>query len=340
MAAALALTSGDPSGVGPELAIEVWRRRDPAAVPPFYLLSDPDLLVRRARAAGLPAHAIRQVEPGEADAVFGEALPVVPLDSRFSDRLGVPDPANAAGVIEAIDRAVADAIAGRATAVVTAPLAKKPLYEAGFRFPGHTEYLAHLAAEAGLGAATPVMMLAGPSLRTVPVTIHMALADVPRALTVEGIVATAHVVAGDLVRRFGIARPRLAVAGLNPHAGEGGSMGREDEEIVRPAVETLMAEGIDAVGPLPADTLFHAAARARYDAAICMYHDQALIPAKALAFDETVNVTLGLPFVRTSPDHGTAFDIAGRGVARPDSLIAALRLAQRLAEPPKPHDRA
>jgi 4-hydroxythreonine-4-phosphate dehydrogenase len=333
MAPALALTSGDPSGVGPELTIEAWRRRDAAAVPPFYVLSDPDLLVRRARAAGLPAHAVRQVQPADADAVFGEALPVVPLDSRFSDSPGFPDPANAAGVIEAIDRAVADAIAGRATAIVTAPLAKKPLYEAGFRFPGHTEYLAHLAAEAGLGAATPVMMLAGPSLRTVPVTIHMALADVPRALTVEGIVTTAHVVAGDLVRRFGIARPRLAVAGLNPHAGEGGSMGREDEEIVRPAVQTLQAEGIDAVGPLPADTLFHAAARARYDAAICMYHDQALIPAKALAFDETVNVTLGLPFVRTSPDHGTAFDIAGRGVARPDSLIAALRLAQRLADP-------
>lgn len=304
--------------------------RDAADVPPFYLLADPALLAARARAVGLDVR-IREVEPSGADAVFADALPVVPIASRFSDAIGRPDSANAAGIIESIDRAVADVFSGAASAVVTSPVAKKPLYEAGFKFPGHTEYLAHLAAAQTGKAAIPVMMLAGPTLRAVPVTIHIPLADVPAALTTDIIVTTAHITAADLIGRFGIPRPRLAVAGLNPHAGEGGAMGREDEEVVRPAVETLRAEGIDAVGPRPADTMFHARARAGYDAAICMYHDQALIPAKALAFDQTVNVTLGLPFVRTSPDHGTAFDIAGKGIARPDSLIEALRMAHRLS---------
>ena len=326
----LALTAGDPSGISPEIAIAAWRMRDAANVPPFYLIADPALLSARVRSAGLDVR-IREVAPSGADAVFADALPVVPLAARFTDIIGKPDMANAAGIIESIDRAVADAFSGDASAVVTCPVAKKPLYDAGFKFPGHTEYLAHLAAERTGKPVTPVMMLAGPTLRAVPVTIHIALADVPAALTTDAIVTTAHITATDLVNRFGISRPRLAIAGLNPHAGEGGAMGREDEEIVRPAVETLRAEGIDAVGPRPADTMFHARARANYDAAICMYHDQALIPAKALAFDETVNVTLGLPFVRTSPDHGTAFDIAGKGVARADSLIAALRLAHRLA---------
>jgi 4-hydroxythreonine-4-phosphate dehydrogenase len=257
---------------------------------------------------------------------------VVPLAARFTDNPGRPDPANAAGTIEAIDRAVADCLAGHAAAVVTCPIAKKPLYDAGFGFPGHTEYLAHLASLHTGGAVTPVMLLAGPELRTVPVTIHIALAEVPKVLTTELIVAISRITAADLASRFGIARPRLALAGLNPHAGESGAMGTEDERIIRPAVEILRAQGIDAFGPLPADTMFHARARAGYDVAICMYHDQALIPAKALAFDEAVNVTLGLPFIRTSPDHGTAFDIAGKGIARPDSLIAALKLARRLAD--------
>jgi 4-hydroxythreonine-4-phosphate dehydrogenase len=326
----LALTAGDPSGVGPEIAIAAWRMRDAANVPPFYILSDPALISARARALGIDFK-VREATPDTADRVFADALPVVPLAAGFTDSVGRPDRANAAGILESIDRAVADTFAGAASAIVTCPIAKKPLYEAGFKFPGHTEYLAHLAAERTGKPATPVMMLAGPDLRTVPVTIHIALAEVPAALTIDGIVTTAHIVAVDLVARFGIARPRLAIAGLNPHAGEGGAMGREDKEIVLPAVETLQAEGIDAFGPRPADTMFHARARAAYDAAICMYHDQALIPAKALAFDETVNVTLGLPFVRTSPDHGTAYDIAGKGVARANSLIAALRLAHRLA---------
>ena len=329
--APLALTVGDPSGVGPEIAIAAWQAGDSAGVPPFYLLADPALIEARARQIGANV-AIVETLPAQAAQHFARALPIVPLRARHLDCPGQPNPANAAGTIEAIDRAVADCLAGRAEAVVTCPIAKKPLYDAGFRFPGHTEYLAHLASRITGVEVTPVMLLAGPDLRTVPVTIHIALADVPKLLTAELIVATARITAADLRSRFGIARPRLAIAGLNPHAGEGGAMGSEDIAIVQPAIETLRAEGIDVVGPLPADTMFHPRARAGYDAAICMYHDQALIPAKTLAFDEAVNVTLGLPFIRTSPDHGTAFDIAGKGVARPDSLIAALRLARRLAD--------
>jgi 4-hydroxythreonine-4-phosphate dehydrogenase len=327
----LALSVGDPSGVGPEIAIAAWQSAHDSGAAPFYLLADPALIAARARRIGAEV-AIAETVPAQAADVFQHALPVVPLAARFTDDPGRPDAANAAGTIEAIDRAVADCLAGHAAAVVTCPIAKKPLYDAGFGFPGHTEYLAHLSARHTGVEAMPVMMLVGPELRTVPVTIHIALAEVPKALTTELIVATARITAADLIGPFGIARPRLAVAGLNPHAGEGGAMGLEDERIVRPAVDILRAEGIDAFGPLPADTLFHARARADYDAALCMYHDQALIPAKALAFDEAVNVTLGLPFIRTSPDHGTAFDIAGKGVARPDSLMAALKLARRLAD--------
>ena len=327
----LALSVGDPSGVGPEIAIAAWEARDSAGVSPFYLLADPLLIAARARRLGAEV-AMVETTPAQAARVFHGALPVVPLVARFVDSPGRPDPANAAGTVEAIDRAVADCLAGHAAAVVTCPIAKKPLYDAGFGFPGHTEYLAHLASLHSGVEVTPVMLLAGPELRTVPVTIHIALAEVPKALTTELIVTTGRITAADLASRFGIAKPRLAIAGLNPHAGEGGAMGGEDERIIRPAIDILRALGIDAFGPLPADTLFHARARAGYDVAICMYHDQALIPAKALAFDEAVNVTLGLPFIRTSPDHGTAFDIAGQGVARADSLIAALKLASKLAD--------
>jgi 4-hydroxythreonine-4-phosphate dehydrogenase len=220
---------------------------------------------------------------------------------------------------------------GAARAVVTNPIAKATLYAAGFKFPGHTEFLGALAERDWGGKAQPVMMIWSPALAVVPITIHVALKDAPRLLTQDLIVSTARIVAADMKRRFGVARPRLAFAGLNPHAGEGGAMGREEIETIAPAIETLRAEGLDVVGPLPADTMFHAAARARYDVALTMYHDQGLIPAKTLAFDSGVNVTLGLPFVRTSPDHGTAFDIAGKGVANPTSLIAALKLAARLA---------
>jgi len=326
----LALTSGDPSGIGPEITLAAWARRHEAKLPPFYVIGDPALLAARAREMGI-ALALREADPQDAIRVFRDALPVVPLSARFASTAGTPKSADAAGIVESIYRAVADAMADAAAAVVTNPIAKKPLYDAGFRFPGHTEYLAHLGAAATGTEAMPVMMLAGPDLRTVPVTIHIPLSAVPQMLTSELIVRTVRITARDLQRRFGIARPRLAVAGLNPHAGENGAMGGEDEATIRPAVAALRAEGIDAYGPLPADTMFHARARAGYDAAICMYHDQALIPAKALAFDEAVNVTLGLPFVRTSPDHGTAFDIAGKGLARPDSLMAAIRLAAALA---------
>jgi len=328
---ALALSVGDPSGIGPEIAIAAFLAREAVSIPAFYLLADPTLIASRANQLGVSVPIV-ETTPTLAAQVFAHTLPIVPLAAQFVDSPGRPDPANAAGTVEAIDRAVAACLAGDAAAVVTCPIAKKPLYDAGFRFPGHTEYLAHLAAQHSGVDAMPVMMLAGPDLRTVPVTIHIALAEVPKTLTTELIIATARITAADLAGRFGIARPRLAIAGLNPHAGEGGSMGLEDERIVRPAVDSLRAEGIDAFGPLPADTLFHARARAGYDVVLCMYHDQALIPAKTLAFDEAVNVTLGLPFIRTSPDHGTAFDIAGKGIARPDSLIAALKLARRLAD--------
>ncbi|TPK81112.1 4-hydroxythreonine-4-phosphate dehydrogenase PdxA [Mesorhizobium sp. B2-4-17] len=331
---ALALSVGDPSGIGPEIAVAAFLAREAVALPAFYLLADPALIASRASHLGVSVPIV-ETTPAQAAQIFAHALPIVPLTAHFIDSPGLPDPANAAGTIEAIDRAVAACLAGEAAAVVTCPIAKKPLYDAGFRFPGHTEYLAYLAVGHSGVEVMPVMMLAGPDLRTVPVTIHIALAEVPKVLTSELIVATARITAADLASRFGIAKPRLAIAGLNPHAGEGGSMGLEDERIVRPAVDILRAEGIDAFGPLPADTLFHIRARAGYDAALCMYHDQALIPAKALAFDEAVNVTLGLPFIRTSPDHGTAFDIAGKGIARPYSLIAALKLARRLADTDK-----
>ncbi|MGC4025290.1 MAG: 4-hydroxythreonine-4-phosphate dehydrogenase PdxA [Mesorhizobium sp.] len=326
----LALSSGDPSGVGPELALMCWQQRNAERLPGFFLLSDPEFLRKRAKALGLDVP-IETATPENAPEIFSRALPVVPLNAAFTDRVGKPLSGNAAGIVEAIEQAVALVMEGRAAAVVTCPIAKKPLYDAGFGFPGHTEYLAHLAELHTGKAAMPVMMLAGPELRTVPVTIHIPLADAPRQLTSELVYETGRIVARDLSDRFGIAKPRLAIAGLNPHAGEGGALGKEDSDIVLPAIERLQREGIDARGPLPADTMFHARARQTYDAALCMYHDQALIPAKTLAFDEAVNVTLGLPFIRTSPDHGTAFDIAGMGVAQPRSLMAALRMAAEMS---------
>lgn len=326
----LAVSIGDPSGIGPEIAIQAWQRRGEFRLPPFYLLADPALVAARGRRIGADIRLIETSPEKSAEAFVG-GLPVVALENRLADRPGQPDAANASGIVEAIDRAVEDCFSGRAAAVVTCPIAKKPLYDAGFAFPGHTEYLAHLASERIGKPVTPVMMLAGPELRTVPVTIHIALSAVPKALTTELIVETALVTARDLRRCFGLSSPRLAISGLNPHAGEDGAMGTEDRDIIAPAIAALQASGINAFGPLPADTMFHASARTGYDVAICMYHDQALIPAKALAFDEAVNVTLGLPFIRTSPDHGTAFNIAGKGQARPDSLIAALRLAGRMA---------
>ncbi|UUP19048.1 4-hydroxythreonine-4-phosphate dehydrogenase PdxA [Nitratireductor thuwali] len=326
----LAVSIGEPAGIGPEIVIAAWLSRARLSLPSLYVLGDPALLSARAERLGLRLP-IAETSPDDATRHFPDALPVVPLENRLEDTPGLPSAANAAGTIEAIRRGAEDAMAGLAAALVTCPIAKKPLYDAGFSFPGHTEYLGALAEEATGGDAFPVMMLAGPDLRTVPVTVHQALAGVPAALDKELIVKVGAILARDLETRFGIAAPRIAVAGLNPHAGEGGAMGREDIDVIAPAIAALRDQGIDAFGPLPADTMFHTAARGNYDAALCMYHDQALIPVKTLAFDDTVNVTLGLPFIRTSPDHGTAFDIAGKGIARPDSLIAAIRLAHALA---------
>ena len=323
----LALTMGDPAGIGPELLLRAWLAREQIPAP-FFALADPAALEALARRLGLDVP-VAVVSPAEAARALPSALPVAPLDNPAGAEPGAPDPAFAPAILESISRAVGYVRSGAARAVVTNPIAKKTLYDAGFRHPGHTEYLGELAREWG-GPCEPVMLIWSPLLAVAPITIHIPLADVPAQLTRDLILRTGRIVAADMSRRFGIARPRLAFAGLNPHAGEGGAMGREEIDIIAPALEILRAEGLDVLGPLPADTMFHPAARARYDVALTMYHDQGLIPAKTLAFDDGVNVTLGLPFVRTSPDHGTAFDIAGQGRAHPSSLIAAARLAARL----------
>lgn len=328
----LAVSIGDPSGVGADVALSAWLRRTELSLPPFMLIADPKQLAARAQHLGLTVPIATIEASAEAADIFNDKLPVLPLVNAHKESPGRPLPENAAGVIEAIERAVALTLRGETSAIVTCPIAKKPLYDAGFKHPGHTEFLAELASQHLGRTVIPVMMLAGPELRAVPVTIHIPLVEVPRVLTKDDILEVAYITAQELTDRFGIAAPRIAISGLNPHAGEGGALGKEDDAIIRPAVEKLQRKGINAWGPLPADTMFHAPARSTYDVAICMYHDQALIPAKALAFDETVNVTLGLPFIRTSPDHGTAFDIAAKGIARPDSFIASIRLAQELAE--------
>jgi 4-hydroxythreonine-4-phosphate dehydrogenase len=326
----LALTLGEPAGIGPDIALATWARRRELGSPAFYLLAEPRFVARRAEALGLDVP-IAVVAPEQACRTFATSLPVVDLGLPITAPPGAPDASSAPAAIAAIDRAVEATLAGDASAVVTNPVAKNVLYRSGFDEPGHTEYLASLVARAIGREVMPVMMIWSPELAVVPVTIHVPLASVPDLITRDLIVATGRIVALDLARRFGIARPRLVVAGLNPHAGEHGAIGAEEQEIIAPAVAALVAEGVAARGPLSADTLFHAAARATYDAALCMYHDQALIPAKTLAFSHAVNVTLGLPFVRTSPDHGTAFDLAGTGRADPSSLVAALKLAARLA---------
>jgi len=331
----LALTLGEPAGIGPDLALDVWRRRAELNVPPFYLVGTVDFLRRRAARLGLDIP-ITAVTPRSAAAAFAGALPVVAIDVAVSAEPGRPDRSSAPAAVASIRRAVADVMAGEAAAVVTNPVAKNVLYHWGFAEPGHTEFLAKLVQESTGRTLRPVMLLWSPVLAVVPVTIHLPLKEIFNQLTTGLVIETGRIVARDLAARFGLNRPRLAITGLNPHAGEEGTLGEEDGSIVAPAVARLIADGIDARGPLPADSLFHAQARATYDAALCMYHDQALIPIKTLAFDHAVNVTLGLPFVRTSPDHGTAFDIAGTGRADLKSLVAALRLAARLAKAESP----
>ncbi|WP_112323873.1 4-hydroxythreonine-4-phosphate dehydrogenase PdxA [Oceanibium sediminis] len=318
----LALTSGDPTGVGPEITLKAWQALKGRL--PFALIGDADLMQRLGATAGVPVERIATL--AEATAVMPRALPVLhqPLSGPVVP--GKVQPEHAKATIESIRQAVALARSGAALGVVTNPITKKVLVDgAGFAYPGHTEFLAALG-----GVDTSVMMLAAPELRAVPVTIHIPLAEVPHALTADLLERTARILHRALITDFGLPDPVIAVAGLNPHAGEGGLMGREDMELITPVLERLRAEGMRLKGPLPADTMFHPGARETYDAALCMYHDQALIPLKTLNFSEGVNVTLGLPFVRTSPDHGTAHDIAGSGRADPDSLIAALEMAHEM----------
>lgn len=321
----VALTMGEPAGIGGEITLKAWLGRTPST-PCFFVIADPDALGREARALGLHVPLAVIDRPAAARERFDDALPVMaePLARQVAP--GHPDPVNGAAVIGAIRRAVAFAQRGEAAAVVTNPIHKKVLADAGFPHPGHTEFLGELT-----GIARPVMMLACPGLRVVPVTVHLPLAEAVRRLSTEAIFHAGTVTADALLRDFAVARPRLAVAGLNPHAGDGGLLGAEDEAVIAPAVARLKDAGIAAFGPAPADSLFHARARDTYDAAICMYHDQGLIPLKTVNFDDGVDVTLGLPIVRTSPDHGTAFEIAGKGVARVSSLLAALAMARDIA---------
>ncbi|WP_370304315.1 4-hydroxythreonine-4-phosphate dehydrogenase PdxA [Pseudooceanicola sp.] len=318
MTAPIALSCGEPAGIGPELALRAWQAlRDSC---PFVWIGDPRHLPPDSPVAELD-------DPAQAMDASATALPVLPHRFAAPATPGIADPRNARGVIEVLERAVGLVQSGAAAALCTAPIHKKALIDgAQFAYPGHTEFLAALA-----GVERVVMMLASDQLRVVPATIHIALAQVPQVLTPALLRATIEITARDLTRRFGLTRPRIAVAGLNPHAGEGGAMGGEELDWIAPLIAELAAEGLQITGPHPADTLFHAAARARYDVAVAMYHDQALIPIKTLDFDRGVNVTLGLPFIRTSPDHGTAFDLAGKGLANPSSLIEALKLAQRMA---------
>ena len=317
--APLAVGLGDPAGIGPEVVAAAWAARNAERLPPFFAIGD-----LRSVKAVWDGPIVVLGTPGDAAAMFPHALPLVQVDDPGEIVPGTPNLAGARCALDSLELAVGLARAGTAAGVVTGPVSKAQLYAIGFTYPGQTEFIAE---RCGMAAANVAMMLAGPTLRTVPVTIHTALADVPAALTTELIVARCRVVHRGLQRDFGIAQPRLALAGLNPHAGENGTLGREEIEIIAPAAEALRAAGIDVTGPFAADAMFHPAARARYDAAICMYHDQALIPLKTIHFDDGVNVTLGLPIVRTSPDHGTAFALAGQGTASPTPMIAAIRLA-------------
>jgi len=322
MSLPVALTCGEPAGVGIELALSAWQVLKDHL--PFFLIADPDHVAGFANGK-CPFVVIER--PDQAAAAMPKGLPLLAHDFPVENTPGVPAPENAQSVVDVIDRAVQLVISGNASAVCTAPIHKKALQDgAGFAFPGHTEYLAHLA-----GGATAVMMLAAPDLRVVPVTIHIALADVINALSEKGLAETIRITHAALKSDFGILAPRIAVAGLNPHAGEGGSMGTQEQSLIEPVIKALAREGLGLTGPLSADTMFHRDMRQTYDAAVCMYHDQALIPIKTLDFYGGTNITLGLPFVRTSPDHGTALDIAGKGLANPASLIAAIKQASDIA---------
>jgi 4-hydroxythreonine-4-phosphate dehydrogenase len=319
----LAVALGDPAGIGPEIVAKAWEARERAELRAFFAVGDPRSIGRI-----WPGPIERIDDPIEAERVFAHALPVIPVHDAGEIDPGNPDLAGARCSLDSLELAAGLARQGSAGAVITAPVSKAQLYAIGFVHPGQTEFIAE---RCGISGDNTVMMLAGPSLRVVPVTTHVPLGAVPGLLSIELLVAKARTTARGLTRSFGIQHPRLAFAGLNPHAGEQGALGREEIDIIAPAIRILRDEGIDASGPFAADTLFDARARANYDAAICMYHDQALIPLKTLHFDEGVNMTLGLPIVRTAPDHGTAFEIAGRGTANPGAMIAAIRMAAEAA---------
>jgi len=321
----IAVTMGEPAGIGGEIVLKAWIQRT-ATTPAFFAIDDPAHLESIAAGFGLTCRIVPIAKASEAGAAFANGLPVLPLSQALgATTLGKPDPATGRAVVASIDKAVDLVRAGDAAALVTNPIQKATIQAAGFKFPGHTEYLGHLA------GATPAMMLAVEGLRVVPVTVHVPMRDVAAKLTTEAIVTQGRIAAAALRQDFGVATPRLAVAALNPHAGEAGKIGDEEIRIIGPAVAQLQAEGIAAIGPAPADTLFHPGARKTYDVVLCMYHDQALIPLKTIDFWGGVNITLGLSFVRCSPDHGTALDIATRGIADPTSLMAAIHMARTIS---------
>ena len=324
----LAISMGEPAGVGPDIVLGLYSRRAELDLSPFCVFGNAEFLRARAARLGLEVP-VQAVDLGSVVDAFPGALPVFDIEGLVPDHPGQVSQLSANVVIGAISEAVAATLSGHCRALITAPIHKGALYHAGFKHPGHTEFLADLCAQ-GMSPRLPVMMLAHGGLRAVPVTIHVPIKDVPSLLTRELIVDTIRVVAHDLRQRFGIANPQIGVCGLNPHAGEGGAIGREDLDIIAPAIAQLQFENIAVEGPLPADTLFYPAHWARYDAVIAMYHDQALIPIKTIAFEDAVNVTMGLPIVRTSPDHGTAFDLAGTGRASPRSFLAAMTMADAM----------
>ena len=347
----LAVSMGEPAGIGLEITLRAWHHFATSHRPGnlhFFLIDDPFRVSKALRALGSPVRVATIARPEDATGVFAKQLPVLPLREHAPDagheiRFGTPQAETAGAVIESIDIGVELALAGKVSGIVTSPIQKKTLIDTGFAFPGHTEYLGALTAEAAMPDGLvrgPVMLLAGASLRVAPVTVHIPLSQVPQRLTTDGIIEVAIIVAQSMSRDFGILQPRLVVSGLNPHAGEGGAIGKEDEEIILPAIAYLRQHGIDAFGPLPADTMFHQEARAKYHAAITMYHDQGLIPVKTIAFHDASNITLGLPIVRTSPDHGTGLDIAGKNVARPQSMIASLIAADEMARQRRHFDAA
>src|SRR5688572_1702116 len=327
----IALTMGEPAGIAPDITLKAWLGLKDAQAMCFFVIADAELLRDRAELMGLAIDIVPIKAAAEAASLFGRALPVLDLPLSRKPRPGEIIAETSSAVIGSIERAVALALDGEVSAIVTNPIHKKALYGQGFKHAGHTDFIAWLIHARGF-AAEPVMMLAAPGIRTVPLTVHIPLRQVAQALSIDKIVTQTRVVNHDLRRYFGIAAPRIAITGLNPHAGEGGALGEEEQSVIGPAVEKLKREGLDVEGPLPADSVFHAEARSRFDIVVCMFHDQALIPVKTLGFHEGVNATLGLPLVRTSPDHGTALSLAGSGAANPTSLISAIKLAAQMAK--------